>query len=204
MASNIGGIAAIVCVSAGDRKTLQALLQNIHRLLDHAGNILWKFPSDTVDNFVDAFDRRILECLQRDASQTNQALADEVGLSPSACLARVKRLKDSGVVDKVVAILNPEAVATCMYMVIEVTMERDDKMLYQRFESSVLAAPDVKQCYQVTGECDFVLIITVPDMDAYDRFCDTVLYADDNMRKFRTLISRKRTKFDLTASLPRE
>ena len=59
---------------------------------------------------MDTLDHRILDCLQRDASGTNQALAEQVGLSPSACLKRVKRLKESGIIDRVVALLNPEAI----------------------------------------------------------------------------------------------
>lgn len=150
---------------------------------------------------MDALDLRILDCMQHDAGITNQVLAEQVGLSPSACLTRVKRLKRSGVIDRVVALLDPSVISPCMYMVVEITMERDDKKLYRRFEKSVLAAKEVKQCYKVTGECDFVLIVAVPDMDAYDQFCDSVLYADDNMRKFRTLISRKRSKFDISETL---
>ena len=153
---------------------------------------------------MDALDQRILDCLQRDARVTNQSLADKVGLSPSACLKRVKRLHDSGIIDRVVALLNPEAIGTSLYFVVEVTMERDQKRLYKRFEDRALAASEVKQCYQVTGECDFVLIVAVPDMDAYDRFCDSILYADDNLRKFRTLVSRKRSKFDTSATLALE
>ncbi|CAD7850267.1 MAG: Transcriptional regulator, AsnC family [Olavius algarvensis Gamma 3 endosymbiont] len=80
-------------------------------------------------------------------------------------------------------------------------MERDHKRLYKRFQDRAIAATEVKQCYQVTGECDFVLIVSVQDMNAYDRFCDSVLHADDNMRKFRTLLSRTRSKFDTSASL---
>lgn len=151
---------------------------------------------------MDNLDRRILERLQRDASVTNQALADEVGLSPSACLKRVNRLHESGIIERKVALLSPEAMGPCLYIVVEITMERDHKSLYQRFLNRAVAAPEVKQCYQVTGECDFVLIVEVPDMDAYDRFCDAVLYADDNMRKFRTLLCRKRSKFDTSALLP--
>ncbi|MDT8896149.1 Lrp/AsnC family transcriptional regulator [Halomonas sp. I1] len=151
---------------------------------------------------LDNLDRRILDRLQRDADITNQALADEVGLSPSACLKRVKRLRESGIIERQVALLSPDAMPPCLHMVVEVTMERDHKSLYQRFLHRAIAAPEVKQCYQVTGECDFVLIVVVPDMDAYDRFCDTVLYADDNMRKFRTLLSRKRSKFDTSALIP--
>lgn len=151
---------------------------------------------------LDNLDRRILDRLQRDADITNQALADEVGLSPSACLKRVKRLRETGIIERQVALLSPEAMQPCLHMVVEVTMERDHKSLYQRFLQRAITAPEVKQCYQVTGECDFVLIVVVPDMDAYDRFCDTVLYADDNMRKFRTLLSRKRNKFDTSSLIP--
>jgi Lrp/AsnC family leucine-responsive transcriptional regulator len=153
---------------------------------------------------MDKLDQRILDCLQRDASMTNQALADQVGLSPSACLKRVKRLRESGVIDRVVALLNLEAIGACIHLIVEVTMERDHKKLYQRFEEKVTAAPEVKQCYQVTGESDYVLIVSVPDLDAYDKFCDDVLYADDNMRKFRTLISRKRSKFDTSTYIDLE
>ncbi|TBW49362.1 Lrp/AsnC family transcriptional regulator [Marinobacter halodurans] len=147
---------------------------------------------------MDAIDKRLLIQLQRDASLTNQALADIVGLSPSACLKRVRRLWKSGVIERQVVLVNPAAVGLCMHMVVEVTMERDRKDLYQRFLRSAIAVDDVKQCYQVTGEVDFVLIVEVPDMDAYDRFCDELLYADDNVKKFRTLISRDRKKFDTT------
>ena len=153
---------------------------------------------------MDALDRRILDFLQRDASVTNQSLAEEVGLSPSACLKRVKRLRESGIIDRVVALLNPEAIGDSLYFIVEVVMERDHKRLYKRFEERVLAAPEVKQCYQVTGEYDFVLIVSVPDLNAYDRFCDSVIFADDNMRKFRTQLSRKRSKFDTSASLALE
>lgn len=147
---------------------------------------------------MDVIDERLLIQLQRDASLTNQALADAVGLSPSACLKRVKRLRDSGVIERQVVLINPAAVGLCMHMVVEVTMERDRKDLYHRFLKSAIAINEVKQCYQVTGEIDFVLIVEVSDMDAYDRFCDELLYADGNVKKFRTLISRDRKKFDTT------
>lgn len=150
---------------------------------------------------MDSLDRRILNQLQLDAGMTNQALADAIGLSPSACLKRVNRLRAAGIIDREVALLNPNALGQCLHMVVEVTMERDNKALYQRFLNSALSAPEVKQCYQVTGESDFILIMIVKDLDEYDRFCDEVLYSDDNMRKFRTLLSRKRHKFDISLPL---
>ena len=150
---------------------------------------------------LDRIDRRILATLQRDCSLTNLALAEEVGLSPPACLKRVKRLTEEGVIARRVELLAPERLGQPLHVVVEVQMERDRKDLYAAFLRRVQTAREVKQCYQVTGEVDFVLIVVVPDMDAYDRFCDAVLYADDNLRKFRTMISRFRNKFDTSLDL---
>lgn len=151
---------------------------------------------------LDRLDRRILTLLQQDAAQTNLALAERVGLSPPACLKRVRRLERDGYLQRRVALVDPARLGPMLHVVVEVTMERDHKALYQRFEQRALAHASVKQCYQVTGEVDFVLIVVVPDMEAYDRFCDAVLYADDNMRKFRTLVSRFRRKFDTSVEIP--
>ncbi len=145
---------------------------------------------------LDRIDRRILGILQHDAGLTNQKLAELIGLSPPACLKRVKRMTECGYIARQVVLLDPQRVGPLLHIVVEVTMERDRKDLYQRFLRRTSAHAAVKQCYQVTGEIDFVLIVVVPDMDAYDRFCDEVLYADDNLRKFRTLVSRFRNKFD--------
>ncbi|PAU74537.1 Lrp/AsnC family transcriptional regulator [Halomonas salipaludis] len=145
---------------------------------------------------MDKLDLRILDQLQRDTSLTNQALAEQVGLSPSACLKRVRRLRERGIVQREVAILAPDALGANLHMLVEVTMARDNKTLYGQFIKQVEAAPEVTQCYQVTGEVDFVLVVSVPNMESYDRFCDRVLDASDNVHKFRTLISRKRTKFE--------
>lgn len=150
---------------------------------------------------MDRLDLRILDQLQCDASLTNQALAERVGLSPSACLKRVRRLKQSGIIQREVAILAPEALGAGLHMVVEVTMSRDDKALYGRFIKQMDASPEVTQCYQVTGEVDFVLIVSVPNMASYDRFCDRAFDASDDVHKFRTLISRKRTKFETRMAL---
>lgn len=90
----------------------------------------------------------------------------------------------------------------CLHIVVDVTMVKDDLRLYQRFEQSANDALAVKQCYRVTGDSDYVLILTVQDMEEYDRFCNEVLYGDSNLLKFRTLVSRKRSKFDVSTVLP--
>ena len=145
-------------------------------------------------------DRRILRILQSNSHLTNMSLAEQVGISPPACLKRVRTLRQNHVILKEVAILNPLLTGNGITMIVEVEMERDRADLNQAFIKRVNAAQEVTQSYQVTGEVDFVLIVSVPDMEAFQYFAEKVLYADQNVRKFRTLISMKRNKY--TTELP--
>lgn len=149
---------------------------------------------------IDETDKRILRLLQQDNRITNTALADAIGLSPPACLKRVRALRQYGVIEQDVAVLNPKLSGIGITMIIEVEMERDRPDLQRQFVQRIEACPEVTQCYEVTGEVDFVLIVNVADMDAFQAFVDRALYAESNMRKFRTLISMKRNKF--TTALP--
>ncbi|MCV2402241.1 Lrp/AsnC family transcriptional regulator [Marinomonas sp. C2222] len=150
---------------------------------------------------LDAIDISILKELQQNADQTNLALADKVGLSAPACLKRVKRLKEEGVIEQVVAVVSPKAVGKRLNMVVEIYMKTDDFAASNAFIEDTNQAPEVKQCYKVTGEVDFVLIVNVSDMFEYDAFCKRVIHKQANMRKFTTLISMRCTKFDLTQAL---
>jgi Lrp/AsnC family leucine-responsive transcriptional regulator len=141
-------------------------------------------------------DLRILRELQQNADQTNLALAEKVGLSAPACLKRVQKLKSEGVIEKIVAIVSSAAVGRRLNMIVEIEMKEDNISLYQQFMAVINKAMEVKQCYQVTGQVDFVLVVDVADIFEYEDFCNRVLYAHDNMKKFTTLISRC-TKFDL-------
>jgi len=143
-------------------------------------------------------DIRILNELQKNADQTNLALADKVGLSAPACLKRVQKLKSSGAIEKIVAIVSPTITGRRLNMVVEIEMKIDSQSQYQRFVKAIMNAPEVKQCYQVTGEVDFVLVVNVADIFEYDTFCNDVLHTHDNMKKFTTLISIKCNKFDLS------
>jgi len=151
---------------------------------------------------LDRTDKRLLALLQADAGQTNLRLAEQVGLSPPACLKRVRRLEEAGVIRRRVALVDPDKIGSLIHIVVEVTMERDRKVLYQQFMDRAQTQSVLKQCYRVTGEVDFVMILVVPNMEAYDRFCDAVLFADPNVRKFRTLVSRFRAKFDTALDVP--
>ena len=152
--------------------------------------------------FLDRLDKNILQQMQRDASISNLKLAEIVGLSPPACLKRVKRLRQQGVICAQVALLNESAFGTSLHMIVEIMMQQDRLDLNDSFISRIQAAEEVHQCYKVTGEVDFVLVVVVPDMPSYEDFCQRVIYQEQNLRNFRTLISMNRVKYDTRVHIP--
>ena len=144
---------------------------------------------------LDRIDRQILNTLQRNNRISNQQLAEEVSLSPPACLKRVKRLRESGVIEADVAILSTRFLGKMLNIIVEVEMIRDQADLADAFMRKMQNAGEVTQCYQVTGEVDFLLVVMVPDMEAYAVFVRRDLSNDPYLRKFRTLISMRRDKF---------
>jgi len=150
---------------------------------------------------LDRTDRRILNLLQQDSRISNQALAEKVGLSPPACLRRVRRLREEGVIMAEVALINPRLVGRYINVIVEVEMVRDQLDIYDAFKRKMDTIPEVTQCYQVTGEVDFMLILMVEDMESYERFTRQYLSTDANLSKFRTLISLRRDKFSTAIPL---
>lgn len=150
---------------------------------------------------LDRIDRSILNALQRDDRISNQNLAEKVGLSPPACLRRVRRLRDEGVIMAEVALINPRLVGRYINVIVEVEMVRDQLDIYEAFKRKMNSAPEVTQCYQVTGEVDFMLILMVEDMESYENFTRQYLSTDANLSKFRTLISLRRDKFSTAIPL---
>ncbi|MDC5704992.1 Lrp/AsnC family transcriptional regulator [Vibrio europaeus] len=144
---------------------------------------------------IDRIDRKILSALQKNNRIANVELAEEVGLSPPACLKRVKRLRAGKVIVGDVSIINPSLAGNKMTLIVSVEMERDRGDIYSVFRQSIEKAPEVTQCYQITGGYDFLLIVSVSDIQAYERFIERVLHQDRNIRKFQTSVSTKTVKF---------
>jgi len=144
---------------------------------------------------MDRIDKKILNLLQKDNRISNQKLAERVGLSAPACLKRVKKLRESGVIMADVSIVSPQVVGHLINVIVEVEMDRDTLDVYDSFNRQMSACPEVTQCYQVTGEVDFVLVVLVPDMQTYEAFARRELASNSYLRKFRSLISLRREKF---------
>ncbi|MDG2522488.1 Lrp/AsnC family transcriptional regulator [Caulobacter segnis] len=142
---------------------------------------------------IDGFDAKLLAALQRDNQQTGAQLAEKVGLSSAACLRRAQRLREEGVIVADVSVVAPEKVGRGLTMIVLVEMERDQAELLESFKARMRAAPEVMQCWYVTGRADFVLTLTMRDMADYQAFT-TRHFADPNVRGYETLVSMDAVK----------
>jgi len=144
---------------------------------------------------LDAVDRRILHALQEDAGLTNQALAEQVHVSPATCLRRVRRLEAQGVIDRRVALLDPAALGGVLQAVCEVTLDRQGMEHLEAFEARVVANDFVQQCYRVSAGPDFVLIVAVRRMEDWDEVVRALFTQDANVRNVKTYFVTGRSKF---------
>ena len=156
-------------------------------------------PSQTTAIALDAIDLQLLNALQHDASQSNQALAEQLGLSAPTCLRRVKRLRTSGLIAREVALLDPDLLAATLghglTALVEITLDRQGMEWQDAFEARVLPESAVQQCYRVSPGPDFVLVVHVPDMPAYLAVSQRLFTNDANVRNVKAFFSTRCAKF---------
>ena len=150
---------------------------------------------------LDAFDLKLLSLLQVSTRGTAEELAATVGLSPSACLRRVRRLREAGVIEAEVAVVSPRAVGRELTMVVQVALERERADIIDAFKRAMRATPEVMQCFYVTGEIDFILVVTVPSMEDYEAFTNRFFFQNPNVRRFTTLVVMDRVKVGLAVPI---
>jgi len=120
---------------------------------------------------LDRIDKQILQLMQDNARISNLELAESIGLSPTPCSRRVKRLEESGIIDKHVTLLKSAALGLNLTAMIGISMDRHTPERFENFETSVTALPEVLECLIVTGQsADFLLKVVVRDMQHYEQF----------------------------------
>ncbi|MEI6804684.1 MAG: Lrp/AsnC family transcriptional regulator [Burkholderiales bacterium] len=153
---------------------------------------------------LDQTDLALLAQVQSDASLSNQELAQRVHTSAPTCLRRLKRLRDAGLIERQVAILQPERLAQSLghglTAIVEVTLERQDADSLNAFERRAVAEDAVQQSYQVSPGPDFVLVLHLANMPAYQTLVQRLFTSDANVRNVKAFFSVKRGKFG--AELP--
>ncbi|MCE8511728.1 Lrp/AsnC family transcriptional regulator [Ruegeria pomeroyi] len=149
---------------------------------------------------LDAADLTILRSLQEDCRLGLEELAHRCALSVPSVQRRLKRLREAGLIEKEIAVLDPAGFDWKMTFVVMVELERESLQQLDLFRKRAKAEPQVQQCYYVTGEADFILICTARDMQDFEALTHRLFFEDSNVRRFRTSVAMDRTKVSL--SLP--
>ncbi len=150
----------------------------------------------TPDDDLDDLDRRILNTLQVDASHNNAELAELVHVSPPTCLRRVKHLTETGVIARQVVIVAPEKVGARLTAIVEISLDVQAVERMDEFEMLVAAEAMVMQCYRVAPGPDFVLVVQVADMPAYNALAHRLFTSHANVRNVKAYFSTFRSKFE--------
>ncbi len=119
---------------------------------------------------LDRHDRLILASLQRNGRITNHDLANEIGLSPSPCLRRVRQLEESGIITDYVALIDPDSVGLSVSAFVRIRLDRQDGPHLDAFEAEIMDFPEIMECYLMSGEADYQLRVVVGSLDEYEQF----------------------------------
>lgn len=153
------------------------------------------------DARLDELDVRILERYQHDTQVPARVIAQAVGLSTAAVQRRLKRLRATGVIRREVAELAPDAIGLPITCVVAVDLDREGARETDRFKRKMRGRAEVQQCYEVTGQIDFIVVVLVASMAAFEAFTRAALQDDDNVRSFVTMVVVDRVKTGVAAPL---
>jgi Lrp/AsnC family transcriptional regulator, leucine-responsive regulatory protein len=155
-----------------------------------------------MNSSIDAVDLRILSQLQQDGSLSNVELARRVHLSPSPCLARVKALEASGVINRYVALVNATALGLGLNVFINISLRTQSKQALADFEQRIAEHDEVMECYLMTGDSDYLIRVAVADMAALERFILDQLTPIPGLEKIRTSFTLKQVRYKTALPLP--
>ena len=150
---------------------------------------------------LDGIDLRILQALQADGRLTNQQLADQVGLSPSPCLRRVRRLERDGFIRTYRAVLDRESIGLGLTVFVDIKVEKHSRDNAQALQEALTALPEVVACHMVSGSADFMAEIVVPNLKAYERLLTERLLTLPMIGDIRSNVALTRVKSDAALSL---
>lgn len=151
---------------------------------------------------LDRFDRQLLNLVQEDAGQTAERMAEQVELSPSAIQRRLRRLREEGVILRETAVVDPKSVGSPTFFVVSVQVERERPELLTQLRKWLAGEPHVQQAFYVTGEADFVLIVTAPDAETYDALMSRLVGENPNVKRFTTNVALSVVKRGLSVPVP--
>ncbi|KFF21097.1 AsnC family transcriptional regulator [Chryseobacterium piperi] len=150
---------------------------------------------------LDHFDKLILGILQKDNLTPQRDIGEHIGLSAAAVQRRIKRMREKGIIKADVSVINIDELKHSITLIVEVFLESDKISLVDQMKKVFISTPEVQQCYYVTGEADFVLVIVVPSMKDYEQLTRKIFYNTNNIKHFKTLVSMDTMKSSLEIPL---
>jgi Lrp/AsnC family transcriptional regulator, leucine-responsive regulatory protein len=138
---------------------------------------------------LDELDRKILALVQQDARRATEAIGTEIGLSASAVQRRIARLRAEAVITAEVAIVDPKSVGRSLTLIVDVEVERERPELLAVLKRWIAGEPAIQEAWYVTGDGDFVLIVTARDVEDYDALMQKLVTENSNVRRFRTRVA---------------
>lgn len=151
---------------------------------------------------IDPFDRAILRILQQDNKTPQREIAEQVNLSAAAVQRRIAALEQSGVIARNVSILDPKPLQMGITSIVEVNLKDERLETVEKAKAFFRAAPEVQQCYYVTGGVSFMIVILAPDMNAYEAITRRLFAQNDAVASYRSLIALDRVKAGMDMVVP--
>lgn len=151
---------------------------------------------------LDSFDRHILTILQRANTTPQRLIGEQVNLSAASVHRRIKKMEEQGVIQANIAVINPAQVGQRITVIVEVELASEQIALIDEAKKSFYSAPEVQQCYYVTGETDFILIVSVISMEDYKLLTRRLFFGNTNVKRFRSFVTMDRVKVGLSVPLP--
>ena len=148
-----------------------------------------------MDHVLDDIDKKILRLLQRDCKQTSTEIAEQVGLSQTPCLRRIRNMESAGIIQRYTAFLNPDALGFGMTFFTRVWLAGQDEATVERFTRDVHRLPNVVECHLMAGDCDFLLRVLAANITAYRRFQIEYLNSLPGVQGVKTEIPMQRIKY---------
>lgn len=150
---------------------------------------------------IDEFDAQILRLVQVDCRRSAANLAVDVGLSASAVQKRLTRLRQDGIIDREVAILSPKAAGDFLLFLVNIQLTRTKANSIDKFRNLMMRTAEVMQCFHVTGESDFVLLVAARSIDDYEAFSNRFFIKDNHVARFETSVVLRSVKYGLELPL---
>ena len=150
---------------------------------------------------LDNLDYKILEIIQKDNQTPQRDIGEAIGLSAAAVQRRIKKMRELAIIEKDISVINRDNIGNNVTIFVEVFLDSEKVELIDNLKLKFSSIPEIQQCYYVTGESDFILVLIVPSMKHYEVLTRELFFRDENIKRFRTIVAMDICKSSLEIPL---